>query len=197
MILWVSTTTKQKTLLIACTVSEILTQIDHQGPNWTFLTLEMTCRVIPHLSFFYDRIICTTKKLNDAIHLSSTSLPLNNIDKYRKIGQTWPLRPCKWHFEEFKKILSLDNWSISRPFLSNQPFKWKDDRQTVNSTLEKLRCLAADRGGSRKLWVGGVQFVCNQGRSPWSRDEVPSGGVDMGGGCPPSICRRKLKLETV
>ena len=29
----------------------ILAQIDHKGPNWTFLTLKMTFRVIPHLSY--------------------------------------------------------------------------------------------------------------------------------------------------
>ena len=31
-------------LIIRCPVSEILAQIDHKGPNWTFL--------IPHLSYF-------------------------------------------------------------------------------------------------------------------------------------------------
>ena len=31
------------------------------------------------------------------------------------------------------------------------------------------------RGGSRKLWVGGLS-LSKQGQSPWSRDEVPSGG---------------------
>ena len=35
-------------------------------------------------------------------------------------------------------------------------------------------------------WVGAI-----------SRDEVPSGGWVCEGGCPPSLCRRKLKLETV
>ena len=34
------------------TVSEILAEIDHKGPNWTFLTLKMTFRVIPYLSYF-------------------------------------------------------------------------------------------------------------------------------------------------
>ena len=33
-------------------VSEILAEIDHKGPNWTFLTLKMTFRVIPYLSYF-------------------------------------------------------------------------------------------------------------------------------------------------
>ena len=39
-------------LVMVHTVSEILAQIDHKGPNWTFLTLNMTYRVIPHLSYF-------------------------------------------------------------------------------------------------------------------------------------------------
>ena len=42
-----------KILVIACTVSEILAQIDHKGPNWTFLTLKMAFRVIPHLSYVW------------------------------------------------------------------------------------------------------------------------------------------------
>ena len=38
-----------ETLVIACTMTEILAQIDHTGSNWTFLTLNMTFRAIPHL----------------------------------------------------------------------------------------------------------------------------------------------------
>ena len=55
-----------ETLVTACTVFEILAQIDHQGPNWTFLNLKMTFRVIPHLSCEQDRlhnieaILCNT-----------------------------------------------------------------------------------------------------------------------------------------
>ena len=41
-----------QTFIIWCTVSEILAEIDHKGPNWTFLTLKMTFRVIPYLSYF-------------------------------------------------------------------------------------------------------------------------------------------------
>ena len=36
-------------LVIAHIVSEILAQVDHKGPNWTFLTLKMAFRVITHL----------------------------------------------------------------------------------------------------------------------------------------------------
>ena len=41
-----------QTFIIRCTISEILAKIDHKGPNWTFLTLKMTLRVIPYLSYF-------------------------------------------------------------------------------------------------------------------------------------------------
>ena len=39
-------------MVIACTVSEILAQIDHPGPNWTYLTMKMTFRVITLHSYF-------------------------------------------------------------------------------------------------------------------------------------------------
>ena len=35
-----------QTLIIRCTVSEILAEIDYKGPNWTFLTLKMTYKGI-------------------------------------------------------------------------------------------------------------------------------------------------------
>ena len=41
-----------QTFIIWCTVSEILAEIDHKGPNWTFLTLKITFRVILYLSYF-------------------------------------------------------------------------------------------------------------------------------------------------
>ena len=41
-----------QTLIIGCTVSEILAEIDHKGPNWTFRTLKMTFRVIQYLSYY-------------------------------------------------------------------------------------------------------------------------------------------------
>ena len=37
-----------QTLILRCTVSDILAQIDHKGPNLTFLTLKSTFRAIPH-----------------------------------------------------------------------------------------------------------------------------------------------------
>ena len=46
-----------QTLIIRCTVSEILAEIDHKGPNWTFLTLKITFRVIPYHSYFRTWLI--------------------------------------------------------------------------------------------------------------------------------------------
>ena len=61
--------------------SEISDQIDHKGPNCTFLTLKMTFRVIPVL-IFLDRIAFTPKKLHEAINLDITSSLLS----IRRIG---------------------------------------------------------------------------------------------------------------
>ena len=61
-------------LAIACTVSYILAQI---GPNWTLLTVKITFRVIPHLSYLGE----------DWFHTKEDSLLLNNIDKYGKMGK--------------------------------------------------------------------------------------------------------------
>ena len=46
-----------QTLIIRCTVSEILAEIDHKGPNWTFRTLKMTFRVIPYLSYYRTGLV--------------------------------------------------------------------------------------------------------------------------------------------
>ena len=50
------------------------------------------------------------------------------------------------------------------------------------------------RGGSRKLWVGGSS-LSKQGRSPWSRDEVPSGGWVWEGGVPPPYLEENLNYR--
>ena len=41
-----------QTFIIQFTVSEILAEIDHKGPNRTFVTLKMTFKLIPYLSYF-------------------------------------------------------------------------------------------------------------------------------------------------
>ena len=50
-----------QTFIIRCIVSEILAEIDHKGPNWTFLTLIMTFRVIPYLSYFRAGLVLQQK----------------------------------------------------------------------------------------------------------------------------------------
>ena len=44
-------------LIILCTVSDLLAEIDHKGPNWTFLPLKMTFRVIPYFSYFRTGLV--------------------------------------------------------------------------------------------------------------------------------------------
>ena len=75
-----------QTFNIRCIVSEILAEIDHKGPNWTFLTLKITFRVIPYLPYFRAGLVSEKKKLHDAINLGSTLLLLNNINNYGKMG---------------------------------------------------------------------------------------------------------------
>ena len=48
------------------------------------LETDLKTESIPFI--FYDRIVFTTKKLHDAINLANTSLLLNNINNYGKIG---------------------------------------------------------------------------------------------------------------
>ena len=64
-----------ETLVIACTVSQILAQLDYKGPNWNFLTLNLT---------FYDSIGFTPNHLHNAKYVGSTLLLLNNNDNYGK-----------------------------------------------------------------------------------------------------------------
>ena len=76
-----------QTLVTACTVSEILAQIDNKGLNWTFLTLKIT-----PLKFENSTRI-TSEKPYEAKHLGSTSILLVNIEKYVKMSQTGPFCP--------------------------------------------------------------------------------------------------------
>ena len=75
-----------QTFIIRCIVSEILAEIDHKGPNWTFLTLKITFRVIPYLSYFRAGLVSQQKSYMMQINLGSTSLLLNNINNYGKMG---------------------------------------------------------------------------------------------------------------
>ena len=51
-----------QTFIIRCIVSEILAEIDHKGPNWMFVTLKMTFRVIPYLSYFRAGLVSQHKR---------------------------------------------------------------------------------------------------------------------------------------
>ena len=75
-----------QTFIIRCTVSEILAEIDHKGPNWTFLTLKITFRVIPYLSYFRARLVSQRRSYMMQYNLGSTSLLLNNINNYGEMG---------------------------------------------------------------------------------------------------------------
>ena len=65
--------------------SEIFAQIDYNGPNWRYLTLKMTFGVDPHISYFKIGLVSHQRRYHGAIHLSSTSLLLNNINNSGKI----------------------------------------------------------------------------------------------------------------
>ena len=73
-------------LAITFTVSDKLVQIYHKGPNLTFLTFKMTLRVTAHHLYFRTALTSPQMKLHGARNLGSTSVPLNNIDKYVKRG---------------------------------------------------------------------------------------------------------------
>ena len=55
--MWLTICIHIQTLIIRCTVSEILAEIDHKCQNLTFLTLKMTFRVIPYLSYFRTGLV--------------------------------------------------------------------------------------------------------------------------------------------
>ena len=46
-----------ETLIIAGNISDMLAQIDHKGPNWAFLTLKITYRLIPDLSYCRNELV--------------------------------------------------------------------------------------------------------------------------------------------
>ena len=51
-----------QTLIIRCTVSEILAPIDHKVPSWTFLTLKITFRVSPYLTYFNTGLVSQQRR---------------------------------------------------------------------------------------------------------------------------------------
>ena len=69
-----------------CIVCEILAQIDNKVPHSTFLIFKITFKIIQQHSNFRTALVITPGRLYDAIHLGSTSVPLNNIENYGKIS---------------------------------------------------------------------------------------------------------------
>ena len=94
-----------QTLVTACTVSEILAQIDNKGLNWTFLTLKITFNNQSTPLKFENSTRITSEKPYEAIHLGSTSILLINIEKYVKMSQTGPFCPWQGPLEWFNQIL--------------------------------------------------------------------------------------------
>ena len=45
------------TVIIQCTFTEILAEIYHKGPNWTFLTFKMNFKLNPYLSYYRTELI--------------------------------------------------------------------------------------------------------------------------------------------
>ena len=98
-----------RTMAIEFTMSEILAQIDYKGPNWTILTLKMTFRVIPHLSYFRTEFV-SHQSSHTMQYLDSTSLLLNNIDNYGKMVQNRTFTTMKMTFWIIQSNPSLDSW---------------------------------------------------------------------------------------
>ena len=91
-----------ETLGISCTVSEILSQIDHKGPNLTF---KMTFKLIPHLSYFMIGLISHQEEL---CYYWIISIIWEN-----GLNLTFPT--FKMTFWIIQSNPSLDSWSISSP----------------------------------------------------------------------------------
>ena len=85
-----------QTLVTACTVSEILAQIDNKGGQRSKLDLSDIENNLYNQSTplkFENSTRITSEKPYEAIHLGSTSILLINIEKYVKISQTGPFCP--------------------------------------------------------------------------------------------------------
>ena len=75
-----------ETLAITCTAFEILAQIDHKGPNWTFPTLKIIFK--SYYLYFRIALVSHQKRYMMQYIWTTLRLLLNNIKKYGKMGQT-------------------------------------------------------------------------------------------------------------
>ena len=93
-----------ETLLITCTVSEILAQIDHKGPNWTFLALNKV-----HLCWFHSLHISSQygHHPNDVAWCKINGQHFSNAEQFMII---W-LKLRKMHNQTFP---TLQRWPLER-----------------------------------------------------------------------------------
>ena len=112
-----------ETLVIACNVSEILAQIDHKVPNWTFLTLKMTFKMTRYHSKLRTVLVSPPKKLHYAIKLGSTSVLLNNIEELCENEPNSTFLTLKMTCRVIQSNPYLHSWSISSPRSCTQQIK--------------------------------------------------------------------------
>ena len=122
-----------QTFIIRCTVSEILAKIDHKGPNWTFLTLKMTFRVIPYLSYFRAGLVFINKEATwcnkFGQHFVTNWIISIIMGKWAKSD----LSTLKMTFWIIQWNPSLDSWSISSPRSCIQEIK-----KSYQNAFEKI-----------------------------------------------------------
>ena len=123
-----------QTLIIGCTISEILAEIDHKGPNWTFRTLKMTFRVIPYLSYYRTGLVSQQRSyMMQYIWAALRYYWIISI-----IMEKWAkpdFLTLKMTFWIIQWNQSLDSWSISSPRSCIQ--KIKKSYQTVFEKIGK------------------------------------------------------------
>ena len=77
-----------QTLIIRCTVCKILAEIDHKSPNWTFLTLKMTFRVIPYLSYCRTELVSQQRSNASAFSILCKCLHGMQYTKRKRLHDT-------------------------------------------------------------------------------------------------------------
>ena len=101
-------------LIIRCTVSEILAEIDHKGPNWTFRTLKM----IPYLSYFRTRFLSQQRSyMMYTFRQPFVTISWQLINIIRKILYTRNNEKLSDHFwENWQKVAKQQNYTVFGPF---------------------------------------------------------------------------------
>ena len=118
------------TLIILCTVSEILAEIDHWGPNWTFLTLKMTFRVIPYLLYFMTWLVAQQRSyIMQYIWAELCYYWITSI-----IMGKWATYDLSDLENDVLMKSIFDSWSISSP----RNCIYKNERKIIRPLLRKL-----------------------------------------------------------